>query len=129
MEEQGATSSADAPAATQPRPLKPGPAKPKPDPKKKPEELPPYNVVLLNDDDHSYAYVIEMLGRLFAHPVELAFKMAKTVDRQGRVIVLTTHKELAELKCEQIGAYGIDPRVASCQGSMSALIEPAEGKG
>ena len=31
---------------------------------------PPYNVVLLDDDDHTYAYVIEMLKALFGHPEE-----------------------------------------------------------
>jgi ATP-dependent Clp protease adaptor protein ClpS len=105
----------------------PAPAKPKPDEKTKPRKLPPWNVVLLNDDDHSYEYVIEMLGVLFAHPPEKAFQMAKEVDTSGRVIVLTTHKEKAELKRDQIHAYGVDKRIATCKGSMSAIIEPAEG--
>jgi len=105
------------------------PDKPRPKPSTKPrvDKLPPFNVVLLNDDDHSYEYVIEMLGEIFAHPIEKAFAMAKEVDKSGRVIVLTTHKERAELKRDQIHAYGIDARVATCVGSMSAVIEPAEG--
>jgi len=105
------------------------PHKPRPKPSTKPrvDKLPPFNVVLLNDDDHSYEYVIEMLGEIFAHPIEKAFAMAKEVDKSGRVIVLTTHKERAELKRDQIHAYGIDARVATCVGSMSAVIEPAEG--
>jgi len=102
------------------------PTKPKPSKKKKPKQLPPYNVVLLDDDDHSYEYVIEMLMALFAHQIERGFLMAQEVDEHGRVIVLTTHKEMAELKRDQIHAYGIDPRVATCRGSMSAIIEPAE---
>jgi ATP-dependent Clp protease adaptor protein ClpS len=103
------------------------PAKPKPAPKPKSEKLPPYNVVLLNDDEHTYEYVIEMLGNLFAHPKEKAFQMAKEVDLTGRVIVLTTHKEKAELKRDQIHGYGADKRIAACKGGMSAIIEPAEG--
>jgi ATP-dependent Clp protease adaptor protein ClpS len=95
--------------------------------KNKPKNLPPYNVVLLNDDDHSYEYVIEMLKSIFGYDEPKGFTIAKEVDTQGRVIVLTTHKELAELKRDQIHAYGEDWRVATCQGSMSALIEPAEG--
>jgi ATP-dependent Clp protease adaptor protein ClpS len=91
------------------------------------DKLPPYNVVLLDDDDHSYAYVIEMLGKLFGHSAEKAFRMAKEVDTTGRVIVLTTHKEMAELKRDQIAAYGADVRMASSKGSMSSIIEPAEG--
>ena len=91
------------------------------------KQLPPYNVVLLDDDDHTYEYVIEMLGKVFAHPTERAMQMAKEVDSSGRVIVLTTHKERAELKRDQILAYGPDQRIASSTRSMQAVIEPAEG--
>lgn len=100
-------------------------AKPRNTPKV--DQLPPYNVVLLDDDHHTYAYVIEMLVALFGHDPVKAFKMAEEVDTKGRVIVLTTHKEKAELKRDQITAYGADARMASSQGSMSALIEPAQG--
>ena len=100
--------------------------KPKPVTNRKPRELPPFNVVLLNDDDHTFEYVIEMLQVLFAHPTERGMQMAKEVDSNGRVIVLTTHREHAELKRDQIHAYGMDHRVATCAGSMSAVVEPAE---
>jgi ATP-dependent Clp protease adaptor protein ClpS len=90
------------------------------------KRLPPYNVVLLDDNDHSYEYVIEMLKTIFAYQEPKGFVLAREVDKNGRVIVLTTHKELAELKRDQIHAYGTDWRVATCCGSMSAVIEPAE---
>ena len=99
--------------------------KAKPARKHKPAQMPPYNVILLNDDDHTYDYVIEMLKVIFAYPDEKGFEMAKTVDREGRVILMTTHRELAELKRDQIHAYGVDTRVATCKGSMSAMIQPA----
>jgi ATP-dependent Clp protease adaptor protein ClpS len=51
--------------------------------------------------------------------------MAKEVDTTGRVIVLTTSREHAELKRDQIHAFGADPLLARCKGSMSAMIEPA----
>lgn len=87
---------------------------------------PPYNVILINDDDHTYDYVILMLKELFAYPVEKGFELAWTVDQKGRAIVCTTSRERAELKQEQIHAYGPDPRIPRCQGSMYAEIEPAE---
>ena len=87
---------------------------------------PHWHVVLLNDDDHTYEYVIEMLMKLFGHPAEDAFRMACEVDRAGRVVVDTTSRERAELKQEQIHAYGRDWRLARSAGSMSAEIEPAE---
>ena len=95
--------------------------------KHKPKNLPPFNVVLLDDDDHTYEYVIEMLGKVFGYVKEKAYQLAKEVDGSGRVIVLTTHKELAELKRDQILAYGRDTRISACRGSMTAIIEPAEG--
>ncbi len=86
---------------------------------------PPYHVVLWNDDDHSYEYVIRMLMDLFAHPPEKGFLLANEVDTRGRVIVLTTTREHAELKRDQIHAFGKDVLIAGCKGSMSATIEPA----
>ncbi|MDW8267364.1 MAG: ATP-dependent Clp protease adaptor ClpS [Gemmataceae bacterium] len=95
--------------------------------KAKTRRQPPYNVVLLDDDDHSYEYVITMLQQLFGYPREKAYQMAKEVDTTGRVIVLTTTKEHAELKRDQIHAFGPDPLIPRCRGSMSAIIEPAPG--
>lgn len=82
---------------------------------------------MLDDDDHSYAYVIEMLMTLFGHDLATAYLMAKEVDTTGRVIVFTTHRERAELERERVHSYGADPRIPRCKGSMSAVIEPACG--
>jgi ATP-dependent Clp protease adaptor protein ClpS len=87
---------------------------------------PPYNVILLNDDDHTYEYVIEMLGKLFGYPPEKAFQMAQEVDLTGRVVVYSGPLERAELKRDQIHAYGPDWRIPRCAGSMSAEIEAVE---
>ena len=95
------------------------------DEQEQPRRQPRYNVILWNDDDHSYAYVVAMLAEVFGHPPERGFQMAKEVDTQGRVIVLTTTREHAELKRDQIHAYGKDVLIDNCKGSMSATIEPA----
>ncbi len=60
--------------------------------------------------------------------METGYKMAKEVDKSGRVIVLTTTLEHAELKRDQIHAYGKDDLVANCQGSMKSSIEAEGGK-
>jgi ATP-dependent Clp protease adaptor protein ClpS len=88
--------------------------------------MPRYNIILLNDDDHTFEYVIEMMHELFNHPVEKGFEIAEKVDREGRAIVLTTTLEHAELKVDQIHSYGADPRSEKSQGSMSAELEPVE---
>jgi ATP-dependent Clp protease adaptor protein ClpS len=84
-----------------------------------------WNVVLLDDAEHSYEYVIELAIKLFRHPPQKAMQIAKTVDTQGRAVLLTVHRELAELKQEQVHAFGPDRLIATCAGSMSAIIEPA----
>jgi ATP-dependent Clp protease adaptor protein ClpS len=88
--------------------------------------IPMYHVVLLDDDDHSYDYVIEMLMDIFGHSEGKSYEMACEVDARKRVIVETTYKERAEMKRSQIHSYGADWRIPHCKGSMSARIEPAD---
>lgn len=88
--------------------------------------VPMYHIILLDDDDHSYDYVIEMLMDIFGHSESTVYEMACEVDAKGRVIVNTTHKERAELKRDQIQSYGADWRISHCKGSMSAMVEPVE---
>jgi len=85
---------------------------------------PRYQVILWNDEQHSYEYVIVMLRELFGHSPEKGFLLAREVDSQGRAVVLTTTREHAELKRDQIHAYGKDPLIETCRGSMWATIEP-----
>ncbi len=92
----------------------------------KPKRQPKYQVILWDDDDHSYEYVVLMMRQLFGHPFEKGFKIAKKVDADGRVVCLTTTREHAELKRDQIHAFGKDVLIARCQGAMSSTIEPIE---
>jgi ATP-dependent Clp protease adaptor protein ClpS len=91
----------------------------------KPKRQPPYHVILWDDQDHTHAYVIVMLQSLFGYPPTKGFQLADEVDRRGRAIVLTTTLEHAELKRDQIRAYGKDILNAECRGSMYATIEPS----
>jgi len=91
----------------------------------RPTRQPRYHVVLLDDNDHTYEYVIGMLRKLFGCQPERAFELAKEVDHTGRVILDTTTLERAELKRDQILSFGRDWRISRCQGSMSATVEPA----
>ena len=90
----------------------------------KPKRQPRYHVILWNDDDHSYPYVVRMLQQLFGHPSPRGYRLAEEVDKRGKAIVLTTTMEHAELKRDQIHAFGRDEMIAMCRGSMSASIEP-----
>jgi ATP-dependent Clp protease adaptor protein ClpS len=53
--------------------------------------------------------------------------MASEVDATGRCNVFTGSLEQAEFKRDQIHAFGADPRIPRCKGSMSASVEPSEG--
>lgn len=84
-----------------------------------------WNVVLLDDDEHTYDYVVRMVQELFGRNREEAFNIACKVDSDKRVILLTTHREHAELKREQVLAFGRDPLMQVSRGSMMAVLEPA----
>jgi ATP-dependent Clp protease adaptor protein ClpS len=84
-----------------------------------------WHVVLYDSDDHTYEYVIMMLTTLFPHSAERAYQLAKRIDEDGRGVVYTTHRELAELKAEQVRGFGPDPLIASCATSLSVTLEPA----
>jgi ATP-dependent Clp protease adaptor protein ClpS len=87
--------------------------------------IPLYSVVLLDDNDHTYDYVIEMLQKIFIISLDRAYQHAEEVDRCGRTVVLTCELPAAEFGRDQIHAYGPDWRLARSMGSMSAEIEPA----
>jgi ATP-dependent Clp protease adaptor protein ClpS len=90
------------------------------------EQLQPlYHVILLNDEDHTYDYVVEMLQKIFGFTETTAFSHAVEVDTKGTTILLTCELEKAELKRDQIHAYGPDWRMPKSLGSMSAIVEPA----
>jgi ATP-dependent Clp protease adaptor protein ClpS len=89
--------------------------------------IPLYHVVLLDDDEHTYDYVVEMLTKIFCLSAEVAFRHAVEVDTSGRTVVMTCERAQAEFGRDQIHAYGADPRMAVSKGSMSATVEPAAG--
>jgi ATP-dependent Clp protease adaptor protein ClpS len=93
---------------------------------KKPRQVPRYHVILWDDPDHTYDYVITMMKRLFGYSDQRGFEIAKEVDGSGKAICITTTLEHGELKRDQIHAFGHDIGIPRCKGSMTATIEPAE---
>jgi ATP-dependent Clp protease adaptor protein ClpS len=86
---------------------------------------PLYHVILLNDDDHTYDYVIEMLEKIFGFSESKALSHAVEVDTNGTTILLTCELERAEHKRDLIHSYGPDWRLPRSLGSMAAIVEPA----
>ncbi|MFQ5490475.1 MAG: ATP-dependent Clp protease adaptor ClpS [Phycisphaerae bacterium] len=91
----------------------------------RPRRQPPYHVILHDDDDHTYEYVIDMLRKLFGHTLEQAYSIAVEVDQNGLAIVDTTTLERAEFKQEQIHSFGRDLRLQRSDGAMTCTIEPS----
>ena len=88
---------------------------------------PLYHVILLNDDDHTYDYVIEMLTKIFGFSESRALSHAVEVDTNGTTILLTCELETAEHKRDLIHSFGPDWRLPRSLGSMAAIVEPAAG--
>ena len=86
---------------------------------------PLYHLILLDDDQHTYQYVIEMLGTVFGYSPEKAWTLARVVDSQSRVILETAAREQCEAHQNQIHAHGADPRIPTSVGPMSAILEQA----
>jgi ATP-dependent Clp protease adaptor protein ClpS len=118
MSDKTATAVAEPPVETVPR------AKPTKRDQKQRKRQPRYHVMLWDDNEHTHAYVMVMLRKIFGFPMERGLKVASQVDGQGQAIVLTTTREHAELKRDQIHAFGKDDLVSGCAGSMWSTIEP-----
>jgi len=91
---------------------------------KESEKLEPrFNVILLDDNDHTYEYVIEMLMKVCGYTKKLSYEMACEVDFLGRVIIYTGDKKSAEEKRDGILSYGPDWRLERSIGPMKARLE------
>ena len=80
----------------------------KPAPTTRPKRQPQYSVIVLNDDLHTFDYVIDALCRICGHSRESAHRLAVAIDGEGMAAVWTGTMELAELKRDQILGFGID---------------------
>jgi ATP-dependent Clp protease adaptor protein ClpS len=83
-----------------------------------------YHVIILNDDEHTFDYVIEMLQAVFGFSYATALAHTMEADTTGSSIVWTCGLTEAEKKRDQIHAYGPDWRMPNSRGSVAALIEP-----
>lgn len=83
-----------------------------------------FHLVLLDDDHHTYQYVVTMVGAVFGYTVEKGFAIACVVDSQGQAILMTGPRDEVELKQQLVHAFGPDPLMEQCLGSMTAVIEP-----
>ena len=90
--------------------------------------VPPYNVVLENDDYHTFEFVVDVLQKVLGCSMERAHQLTEQAHTAGRSVVWTGPKEVAELKVEQIQSFHEIQEPGGAQlGPLSCTIEPAPG--
>jgi ATP-dependent Clp protease adaptor protein ClpS len=89
--------------------------------------VPPYNVILENDDHHSFTFVVEVLRKALGYTEERAQQLTKQADTSGRAVVWTGPKEVAELKADQIRTFSEIRADGTKLGPLGCTIEPAPG--
>lgn len=85
----------------------------------------PYHLILLDDNEHTPEYVIEMLMELLDFSLEKSRLHMLEVHNQGHSRLGTMPLAEAERKRDAIHSYGPDRRATISRGAMAALIEPA----
>jgi ATP-dependent Clp protease adaptor protein ClpS len=94
---------------------------------KQTRRIPPYNVILENDDYHSFEFVMEVLQKAMGCNEQRAFLFTKEAHTTGRAVIWTGTKEVAELKVEQIRTFEEIRTDGSKLGPLGCCIEPAPG--
>jgi ATP-dependent Clp protease adaptor protein ClpS len=84
-----------------------------------------WKVVLYNDEDHTYDYVVELLVAVCAMAKEQAFRCAVEVDLCGRTTVFYGTQEDCARISGKINTWGADHRLLRSRGSMNSAIEPS----
>ena len=94
----------------------------------KPKKQPPYAVVLFNDEEHSFQYVVETLMKVFGYPHEKSYSLTLQIHNAGKGIVWSGSREVAELKRDQIRSAGPDFYAAKkVEFPLKATVEPLPG--
>jgi ATP-dependent Clp protease adaptor protein ClpS len=99
----------EAPQATEETIVTTRPARPKPKEDQQTKQLPPYAVVLHNDDLNTFEFVIIVLQKVFNYDLPKAFSLTREAHETGRSIVWSGSLEVAELKADQVRSCGADP--------------------
>jgi ATP-dependent Clp protease adaptor protein ClpS len=90
----------------------------------RPKVLPPYHVLIEDDDDHSQVFVVLALRKVFGYDLEQATLLMSTAEQAGEAVVWTGPKEVAELKLDQLRTLH-EKRDDRDLGPLRCRIEPA----
>jgi ATP-dependent Clp protease adaptor protein ClpS len=93
----------------------------------KTRRLPPYNVILENDDYHSMEFVMSVLQKALAYTEQKAYQLMMLAHTSGEAVVWTGSKEVAELKMEQMQSLHEIAQNGKKLGPLAVRIEPTPG--
>lgn len=71
------------------------------------EQMPPYKIILHNDEINTAEYVVNKVQEITKLEEEIAAKRVIEAHQKGQAPLLTTHKEKAELFVEMFGSCKI----------------------
>jgi len=71
----------------------------------RPRQLPPFKVLLHNDEVNDFEHVIRTIIKLTSLTLEEAFERTLEAHSSGVALLLVTHQERAELYCEQFATF------------------------
>jgi ATP-dependent Clp protease adaptor protein ClpS len=89
--------------------------------------LPPYHVILENDDYHSFEFVLGVLRKVLGCSEERAYVLTHQAHTTGRAVIWTGAKEVAELKLDQVRSFHEIRSDGTKFGPLGCTIEPAPG--
>jgi ATP-dependent Clp protease adaptor protein ClpS len=87
-----------------------------------PDESAEYDLVILNDDTHTFEYVIGLLHDLFGVPWDDGFGMTETIDYRGERVVFTGTWQGVMQKRAEVIAYGPDPWLPNSTGPLKVEV-------
>ena len=91
------------------------PAKKPSSPPRKPKQLPPYKLLLHNDDVNTFDHVVQSIVRITSTQPDDAISKALEAHEHAVALLLVTHLERAELYMEQFTSV-----------KLTTTIEPTE---
>jgi ATP-dependent Clp protease adaptor protein ClpS len=91
----------------------------------RPKLLPPYNLILDNDDHHSFEFVIMVLSRALGFSAQKAYQYTLEAHTEGQAVLWTGPKEVAEFKLEQVLTFHEDRDDGRKLGPLGCHIEPS----
>ena len=87
------------------------------------KQLPPYAVILHDDDFNDMAFVAGVLQKVFGYALVKCVTLMLEAHKTGRSVVWVGPLEVAEFKADQIHACGPDPHNAKAK-PLRVTVEP-----